>query len=238
MAPTGFRNVGGVDMSGRVEHFSRRRFLVGTATAGAAAATMSTLSPRAVAAPGRSVAIFGADAAQPRHAQGLHRIDHDRVPDAVQAAAIRSRICRPEAGGLRHQQHRTQARAVGQPDLGRPHRCRARSPRSTTATWPTGSSATWPRRNPKTPARIRSDLSERPRYGRSCWATTSTTRVSTKCSTVRQVSSGLTRGWSISGQGVTFKWGRHSRLTRNSRHIASATVVDPNGLPQQVTADW
>ena len=52
-------------MSGRVEHFSRRRFLVGTATAGAAAATMSTLSPRAVAAPGRSVAIFGADAAHP-----------------------------------------------------------------------------------------------------------------------------------------------------------------------------
>ena len=47
-------------MSGRVEHFSWRRFLVGTAAAGAAAATMSTLSARAVAAPGRSVAIFGA----------------------------------------------------------------------------------------------------------------------------------------------------------------------------------
>ena len=47
-------------MSGRVEHFSWRRFLVGTATAGAAAATMSTLSPRAVAAPGSSVAMFGA----------------------------------------------------------------------------------------------------------------------------------------------------------------------------------
>ena len=48
-------------MSGRVQQdFSRRTFLVGTATAGAAAATLTALPRTARAAPGRSVAVFGA----------------------------------------------------------------------------------------------------------------------------------------------------------------------------------
>lgn len=39
--------------------------------------------------------------------------------------------------------------------------------------------------------------------------------------------------------GVTFKVGQAlSRLTPNGRHIASATVVDANGWPQPVVADW
>jgi hypothetical protein len=46
-------------MSGRVQPFLRRRFLVGTATAGAAAATLTALPPRAGTAPDRSAAIFG-----------------------------------------------------------------------------------------------------------------------------------------------------------------------------------
>jgi hypothetical protein len=38
---------------------------------------------------------------------------------------------------------------------------------------------------------------------------------------------------------VTFKVGQAlSRLTPNDTHIASATTVDSNGLPQPVVADW
>ena len=40
-------------------------------------------------------------------------------------------------------------------------------------------------------------------------------------------------------QGVTFHVGRAlSRLTPNGKHIQSATVIDTNGVPQQVVADW
>ena len=43
----------------------------------------------------------------------------------------------------------------------------------------------------------------------------------------------------LRAQGVTFQVGQSlSRLTPGGRHIASATVVDANGVPQQVSADW
>lgn len=43
----------------------------------------------------------------------------------------------------------------------------------------------------------------------------------------------------LRAQGVTFQVGQAlSRLSPSGRHIASATVVDPNGVAQQVTADW
>jgi uncharacterized protein with NAD-binding domain and iron-sulfur cluster len=43
----------------------------------------------------------------------------------------------------------------------------------------------------------------------------------------------------LTSLGVTFKVGQAlSHLTPNGKHIASATVVDANGLPQPVVADW
>ncbi|WP_231123173.1 FAD-dependent oxidoreductase [Mycobacterium asiaticum] len=43
----------------------------------------------------------------------------------------------------------------------------------------------------------------------------------------------------LTSMGVTFRVGQAlSRLTPNGRHIASATVVDANGIQQPVVADW
>lgn len=43
----------------------------------------------------------------------------------------------------------------------------------------------------------------------------------------------------LRSKGVTFHVGHAlSRLTPNGKHIASATVVGPNGVSQQVVADW
>ncbi len=43
----------------------------------------------------------------------------------------------------------------------------------------------------------------------------------------------------LRAKGVTFHVGQAlSRLTPNGRHIGSATVVDANGVPQPVVADW
>jgi uncharacterized protein with NAD-binding domain and iron-sulfur cluster len=43
----------------------------------------------------------------------------------------------------------------------------------------------------------------------------------------------------LRGQGVAFKIGQAlSRLTPNGKHIQSATVVDGNGVPHPVAADW
>ena len=128
-------------------------------------------------------------------------IDHDRVPDAVQAAAIRSRICAQKPAVYVTS---STERKLGQWD---------------NLTWDDHIGAD---KKSKEYNRYLADgiirnlaaskskdasahsiglVGEASKYGRSCsWATTSTTRVSTKCSTVRQVSSGLTRGWSISGQ--------------------------------------
>ena len=43
----------------------------------------------------------------------------------------------------------------------------------------------------------------------------------------------------LRAKGVTFHVGQAlSRLSPNGRHIGSATVVDANGVPQPVVADW
>ena len=68
--------------------------------------------------PDCAAAVSVADVAESDHAQGVHRVGDDGLRDAVPATAMGGRVRGAEAGRLRHQQQRAQARPVGEHDVG------------------------------------------------------------------------------------------------------------------------
>ena len=216
-------------MSGRVEHFSRRRFLVGTATAGAAAATMSTLSPRAVAAPAdrwrSSVPTLPSPVTPKAFIESITTVFQTlfRLPlyeaaytqkPAVYVTSGTERKLR-QWDNLTWDDHIGAARSQGvQPLPGRrdhpqPGRVEIKDA-SAHSIGLVGEASIW------SILQLGNDFDNKG-FDQVLNGPTSEQWLDPWVEHLRP--------------GVTFKWGRHSRLTRNSRHIASATVVDPTAPP-------